>query len=321
MNIRKKKSKEGAYEYDLYIKEKLLCDEVYWDEEIKSFRTDDLVGSFNLVILLDLKSNYFHSNLDLNTSALDLDFEIFCLTGISKTDNKVTFNFFAPYYKVNKYEWKVEKFYETIKPILKKEIDLEFDISEEFEDLENNYLSISFSFDEPNKSIRELREYSIKRLKSILERTKSKLNQPLWKKEYEKNEHLFTSEILLPTLKKMGFLEVKYTHGTKEFGKDIIFSKINEFNRVEYYALQAKAGNIKGSVSGQVNEIIQQIDDAFKIPFTLIGVSNEIYITKVIIAISGKYTENAEIKIRHKVDKPILGNLIFLDKEQILNLN
>lgn len=321
MNIRKKTSKEGAFEYDLYIEEVLLCDEVYWDEEIKSFGTDDLVDNFNSEILLDLKSNKFHSNLDLNTSALDLGFEIFFLTGISKTDNKVSLNFFAPYYKVNKYEWKVEKFYETIKPILKNEIELEFDISEEFEDLENNYLSITFSFNEPIKSIRELRENSIKRLKSILERTKDKLNQPLWKKEYEKNEHLFTSEILLPTLKKMGFSEVKYTHGTKEFGKDIIFSKINEFNRIEYYALQAKAGNVKGSVSGQVNEIIQQIDDAFRIPFTLIGVSNEIYITKVIIAISGKYTENAEIKIRHKVDKPILGNLIFLDKEQILNLN
>lgn len=321
MNIRKKTSKEGAFEYDLYIKEKLLCDEVYWNEKIKTFGTDDLVDNFNSEILLDLKSNEFHSNLDLNTSALDLGFEIFFLTGISKTDNKVSLNFFAPYYKVNKYEWKVEKFYETIKPILKNEIDLEFDISEDFEDLENNYLSITFSFDEAIKSIRELRENSIKRLKSIIERTKNNLNQPLWKKEYEKNEHIFTTEILLPTLKKMGFSEVKYTHGTKEFGKDIIFSKINEFNRIEYYALQAKAGNVKGSVSGQVNEIIQQIDDAFRIPFTLIGISNDIYITKVIIAISGKYTENAEIKIRHKVDKRILGNLIFLDKEQILNLN
>jgi len=321
MNIRKKESKEGAFEYDLYIKEKLLCDEVYWNKETKSYATDDLVDEFQPEILLELKSKDFHSNLDLNTSAFDLGFDVFFLTGISKTNNKLSLIFFAPYYRVNKYEWKVEKFYETIKPILNDEIDLEYDISEEFEDLENNYLSITFSFDEPNKLIRELRENSIKRLKSILEKTKSKLNQPFWKEVYKKNEHLFTTEILLPTLKKIGFSEVKYTHGTKEFGKDIIFSKINEFNRIEYYALQAKAGDVKGSVSGQVNEIIQQIDDAFRIPFNLIGVSNEIYITKVIIGISGKFTENAEIKIRHKVDKRILGNLIFLDKEQILNLN
>jgi len=320
MNIRKKTSKEGAFEYDLFIKENLLCNDVYWDEEIKSYGTDDLVDNFDSKILLDLESKDFLSNLDLNTSALDLGFEVFFLSGISKKDNLISLTFFAPYYKVNKYEWKVEMFYRTIKPILKNEVALKFDISEEFDDLENNYLSITFSFDEPSKTIRELRENSLKRLKSILERTKSKLTQPLWKKEYEKNEHLFTTEILLPALKRMGFLEVKYTHGRKEFGKDIIFSKINEFNRIEYYALQAKAGNVKGSVSGQVNEIIQQLDDAFSIPFTLVGVSNEIYITKAIIAISGKYTENAEIKIRHKVNKQILGNLIFLDKEQILNL-
>ena len=321
MNIKKKEFKEGAFEYDLYIKEELLCKEVYWNKETESYRTDDLVQEFQSETLLELKSKNFYSNLDLNICALDLEFDIFFFNGITKTDNKFSLKFFAPYYRLNKYEWKVEKYYETIKPILKNEVDLEYEISEEFEDFENNYLSITFSFDEPNKSIRELKDNSIKRLKSILKKTKNKLNQPFWKEEYKKNEHIFTTEILLPTLKKMGFLEVKYTHGTKEFGKDIIFSKINEFNRIEYYALQAKAGDVKGSVSGQVNELIQQIDDAFRIPFNLMGASNEIYITKVIIGISGKFTENAEIKIRHKVDKRILGNLIFLDKEQILNLN
>ncbi|WP_422930267.1 hypothetical protein [Singulisphaera sp. PoT] len=39
-----------------------------------------------------------------------------------------------------------------------------------------------------------------------------------WKTAYESDEELFCQEVLLPLLRRMGFLLVRYTHGRREYG-------------------------------------------------------------------------------------------------------
>lgn len=64
----------------------------------------------------------------------------------------------------------------------------------------------------------------------------------------------------------MGFLTVKFNHGTKEFGKDYLLSEATKFN-IRYYGVQDKADNVDGGVNSKIDEIISQIQDAFLMPF------------------------------------------------------
>jgi len=72
-------------------------------------------------------------------------------------------------------------------------------------------------------------------------------------------------------------------------------------------------------VRGEIDEIIQQLDDAFSMPVHLLNEPNDVYISEMIVVTSGKLTENAKQKIKHKINKTIAGSLTFLDKESIMN--
>lgn len=65
---------------------------------------------------------------------------------------------------------------------------------------------------------------------------------------------------------------------------------------LEYYGVQVKAGNLSGSATSTINEILNQINDIFKVPFIDIDSNQQQYINKVIIAISGEYSNNARLK-------------------------
>ena len=62
------------------------------------------------------------------------------------------------------------------------------------------------------------------------------------------DENKYTNEIIIPLLRKMGYMEVTYNHGIREFGKDIIFSEFDKFGNKRYYAAQIKVGDIKGRI-------------------------------------------------------------------------
>lgn len=134
-------------------------------------------------------------------------------------------------------------------------------------------------------------------------------------------ESEFTIKILLPLFRKLGFVNVKYNHGNKEFGKDVTFARRTEFDEYEYYGVQVKYGDVSGSVTGDINELIAQARDAFSMPFYDVYSRNKVRISKVIIAISGKFTLNAVEKIIEGIqDYPLKNNMIFLDREKIESL-
>ena len=147
------------------------------------------------------------------------------------------------------------------------------------------------------------------------------LGSPFQKIETCEKESDFTIKILLPLFRKLGFVNVKYNHGNKEFGKDITFARRTEFDEYEYYGVQVKYGDVSGGVHGDINELIVQAKDAFSMPFYDVYSRNKVSVSKVVIAISGKYTQNAVEKIIEGIqDHSLKNNLIFLDGEKIENL-
>jgi hypothetical protein len=141
-----------------------------------------------------------------------------------------------------------------------------------------------------------------------------------WRSEYEQDESLFCTDILGPLLRRMGFLSVRYTHGTKEFGRDFTFAEATRFGNFRHFGLQAKAGNISGGANSAVDELVGQVADAFALPFYGVGSGDAHYISELVIAISGRFTENAKEKIVAKVSPSLLGSIYFLDRESILEL-
>lgn len=147
------------------------------------------------------------------------------------------------------------------------------------------------------------------------------LGAPFPKIDSCEKENEFTIRILLPLFRKLGFTNVKYNHGNKEFGKDITFARRTEFDEYEYYGVQVKFGNVSGGAQDNINELITQAKDAFAMPFYDVYSRNKVRVSKVIIAISGKFTQNAVEKIIEGIQEfPLKNNIVFLDGEKIENL-
>lgn len=157
---------------------------------------------------------------------------------------------------------------------------------------------------------------TLKKLNQILEnfenRIYSRLEEFQWDEDYEKHEELFCTRVLKPLLTKIGFKDVRYVHGTDEFGRDFLFVERNLLGTDLRWGLQAKTGKIDGGVKSIVDTLISQIDDAFKVPFRKIGSSTDEFVQLFIIATSGSYSRNAKEKILAKIPELYRRYVFFL---------
>ncbi|MHC4456997.1 MAG: hypothetical protein ACYS0I_07870 [Planctomycetota bacterium] len=148
-----------------------------------------------------------------------------------------------------------------------------------------------------------------------------RLGSELWAPTDAENEKEFTLRIVLPILRKLGFRSVKYNHGKREYGRDVLFARITEFHELEHWAAQVKFGNISGGADGEINELLSQIDDAFKMSFYDLYTKQKQRISKLAIIISGKFTENAIEKICEKIEShAVHNNITFIDGEKLQTL-
>jgi hypothetical protein len=157
-------------------------------------------------------------------------------------------------------------------------------------------------------------------LNEIIHSAEIALSGLAWKDVYSTDEDAFCRELLHPLLRRMGFVFVRYAAGRKEYGKDFTFSELTPFGDYRHYGLQAKAGDVSGGVNSAIDELIGQIADAFAMPYYEIGSKDPRFISTFIIAISGKFTENAREKIVEKTPKGLIGSVYFLDRERIAEL-
>lgn len=156
-------------------------------------------------------------------------------------------------------------------------------------------------------------EEAMKRFNDVLAEieahTERILNGQEIKDDILEDERAFTLQVLLPLFRSMGFENVKYNHSNQEFGRDITFSETDRFGVARNYGVQVKAGDLSGEAGSLVDQIIAQIDDAFKMTYIDTMSREERRITDLVIAISGRLTHNAEKKILEKVNHP---NIRFL---------
>lgn len=131
------------------------------------------------------------------------------------------------------------------------------------------------------------------------------------------DEVKFTIEVLLPLFRNMDFIDVKYNHGKREFGKDVTFSEIDKFGKRRNYGVQVKAGSLSGEAGSEIDKIIGQISDAFGMPYIDTTSREKRFISDLIIVISGRFTDNAEDKI---IEKTKRRNLYFWNIDKVQEL-
>jgi predicted transcriptional regulator len=135
------------------------------------------------------------------------------------------------------------------------------------------------------------------------------------------NEAMYITEVILPLLRRIGFSDVVYSHGHEEYGRDLTFSKADEFGLVKHYAAQVKVQIISGEAGALIDKIVGQIDDAFLMPYIDLPTKEERYISAMYIITSSYFTKNATAKIIERVQRPaIRNNVFFLDGEKIKEL-
>jgi hypothetical protein len=129
------------------------------------------------------------------------------------------------------------------------------------------------------------------------------------------NETLFTRDYVLPIFRAR-FRGAYYTHGTDEFGRDILAWKTDEMgDRVDKGA-QIKVGNITGSVR-DAQEIIDQAKAAFSVP--MVDESNlEREISELYVITSGDISTNAQTQIIHGLGNPYKSIVHFWDGQRVL---
>lgn len=108
---------------------------------------------------------------------------------------------------------------------------------------------------------------------------------------------------------------LRYRHGNTEFGKDFTFSYLNPLNQRVHVGIQAKWGDIAGSVTNLMTDIVSQIKVAFAVPYKNKPDGQELYLNELYIVCSGKYTDNAITIIEGTLESNF--NASFLDGSDI----
>lgn len=126
---------------------------------------------------------------------------------------------------------------------------------------------------------------------------------------------------LFPSLKQLfiakGYANVEIIHGPNEFGKDIVFSNLDDklFSE-EWFAVVVKNKDTGQEDFEDAGEISRQIKLAFQYPY-IDSTGNEHYINKVIVAINGKVSNNARTVLNKVLNPHQRTNVIIWNYQNI----
>jgi hypothetical protein len=113
--------------------------------------------------------------------------------------------------------------------------------------------------------------------------------------EFEKypDEEAFRNNLLIPLLHRLGYSVVVNNHGTREFGRDIIFGEIDKFGHFYFHGLQAK---FEGSIGlgKKIEALISDVSQAFNTPFTHPHTGEQQRISRFYVANAGSISDQAK---------------------------
>jgi len=211
---------------------------------------------------------------------------------------------------------------ETKKAIVEERQKEDGDITLDSYDDDGAFIFMHFSTEIDCNTCEEAVQISEQIANEIEGAAELRIGVEMFKVSEAENEKEFTLKVVLPILRKLGFSNVKYNHGKREYGKDIVFSRLTEFEEVEHWAAQVKFRDIRGGVNSEIDEVFSQIEDAFKMPFYDLYSKTRVHPSKVCVIISGKFTENAIEKICEKIESHAMrNNVLFVDGARIDTLS
>jgi hypothetical protein len=124
-----------------------------------------------------------------------------------------------------------------------------------------------------------------------------------------KDEAAFREDFVRPLLTQMGFHGIAHTHGAREFGKDFVFSELTRFGFIRYSAAQVKhEEKIAQTQKGKITELVEQIRQAFSVPFTLPDSPRERFVSSVYVFNSGEITEGAKDHLLAELTRERFGD-------------
>ncbi len=126
-------------------------------------------------------------------------------------------------------------------------------------------------------------------------------------------------EDLAVLFKEKGFENVRITHGNREFGKDLVFSKYdNDFEEERWYGVIVKNKNATQNQFVPGNEISNQINVALKQPYND-AKGEEKVVSKLFIVINGSVSFNASELIAKFIEPNVLPNIKIWDYQELAN--
>ncbi len=184
------------------------------------------------------------------------------------------------------------------------------------------WIHLSYSAEAEVEKVSTAVELAKQIVEEIEGATEMRLGAELWAPKEADNEKEFTLRTVLPILRKLGFQNVKYNHGKREFGRDVTFARATEFQDLEFWAAQVKFGDVAGGANAEIDGVLAQIEDAFKMPYYDLYTKQRQRIAKMAVIISGKFTENAIEKICEKIESSaVRNNIVFVDGEKLVTLS
>ena len=129
------------------------------------------------------------------------------------------------------------------------------------------------------------------------------------------DEENFTNEYVLPMFRAR-YRGVYCTHGTDEFGRDVLFWNNDELGDRRDKGAQIKVGNISGSTKS-IQDLVAQAKAAFSVP--MIDESNiQRNICELYVITSGQIAENAKTQIINGLGIPYKNIIHFWNGERVL---
>lgn len=119
--------------------------------------------------------------------------------------------------------------------------------------------------------------------------------------------------------KEKGFSDVQITHGNSEFGKDLVFSMIdNALDEKIWYSAIVKNKDARQNDFVKGGEIHQQIELSLRTPFKSTS-GESIQVSRVFIIINGSVTSNAKDVLATNYDQFMLANIIVWDYQKLIS--
>ena len=125
------------------------------------------------------------------------------------------------------------------------------------------------------------------------------------------SEDDFRDTVVRPLFHRLGYGDGRDLCGPTEYGKDALFSEVDNLRHTNIIAVQTKKGNLNLSrkVSQNVVESITQLKTSIHTTIPELRTKRKLLPTKVILCASGKINDAAKNHIIEKVSDPRISFL------------